>query len=372
MSSSAKDPQKISRLTPLKDVLAHIASNVALVAPRQIGVAEASGCVLAADALVPEAQPTHAIALRDGFAVNADETTDGSSYAPAPLKIAQAIDAGDPLPAGADAVAAQDTVTAVGSEAQAVTPIAAGDGVLPAHGDAKAGAVLRRAGEKLRGIDLAVLHALGIAHVAVCRPCVQITVARAIDDDILEAIAGMISRLVVASGGEIVAGEVSGDATLGSDDVDLVSLVGGSGTGLRDVSVHLLAQAGKVAFHGIGIAPGETAAMGSINNASVLILPGRLDAAFAAWATLGEAIMAGLTGYTGSSPFFSAMLTRKVTSTIGLAEVVPVLLTDAGALPLASGYTPLQAMMQANAYMMVPADSEGYAAGTTVEVRILP
>ena len=112
--------------------------------------------------------------------------------------------------------------------------------------------------------------------------------------------------------------------------------------------------------------------MGSINNASVLILPGRLDAAFAAWATLGEAIMAGLTGYTGSSPFFSAMLTRKVTSTIGLAEVVPVLLTDAGALPLASGYTPLQAMMQANAYMMVPADSEGYAAGTTVEVRILP
>lgn len=127
-----------------------------------------------------------------------------------------------------------------------------------------------------------------------------------------------------------------------------------------------------MAFHGIGIAPGETTAVGSINKAGVLIVPGRLDAAFAAWATIGEAIMARLTGYTGSTPSSTATLTRKVTSTIGLVEIVPVKLEPSGALPLASGYIPIQTMAQADGYIVVPADSEGFPAGASVKVRTLP
>ena len=372
MSTPSKDPQKIGRLTPLKDVLAHIAMHIAPVAVREVDAVQAGGCVLASDVVAPEGRPAGAIALRDGFAVRSEEAADGSSYAPAPLQTAHAVDVGDALPAETDAVAAQDMIVVAGSATQAMIAIAAGDGVLAAHGDAKAGTVLRRAGEKLRDIDVAVLHALGVSRVAVRRPRVRVIVARATDDPVLEAIAALMGTLATACGGEIVSDGQGESAALGSDDTDLVILVGGSGTGLRDVSVHLLAQAGQVAFHGVGISPGETVAFGAMNKAGVLIVPGRLDAAFAAWVTIGEAIMAHLAGYKGAPPSSPATLARKVASTIGLVEVVPVKLEPYGALPLASGYIPLQAMAQASGYIVVPADSEGFPAGTSVGVRAMP
>jgi molybdopterin biosynthesis enzyme len=373
MSSPAKDPQKIGRLTPLKDVLAHIAAQVVPVAARECAVADGLGCVLAADVIAPSGRPAVAIALRDGFAVRAEEAADGSSYAPAQLQLAQPVDAGDPLPPDADAVATPDTVVVAGSDAQAVTPVAIGDGVLVAHGDVQSGAVLKRADERLRQTDVAVLYALGIEYVAVRKPRVRIIVARAADDAVLESIAALIGKLASACGGEVVSSNGEDNAVaLAAGDADLILIVGGSGVGPRDVSVHLLAQVGTVAFHGVGIAPGETVALGTMNHASVLIMPGRLDAAIAAWVTVGEAVLAPLCGCNDAMPSTRAALTRKVTSTIGLAEVVFVQLNDTGALPLASGYTPLQAIAQANGYMMVPADSEGYPAGTIVDVRAMP
>jgi molybdopterin molybdotransferase len=183
----------------------------------------------------------------------------------------------------------------------------------------------------------------------------------------------MIGQLAVVCGGEIVASETADDVTAhGSDNIDLLIVVGGSGTGLRDISVHLLAQAGQVAFHGVGIGPGETVALGKMNQTAVLVVPGRLDAAFAAWATIGEAMMARLSGGIGASPSLVATLTRKVTSTIGLVEIVPVKLESSNAQPLASGYIPMQTMAQADGYIVVPADCEGFQAGTVVNVRVMP
>jgi molybdopterin biosynthesis enzyme len=40
--------------------------------------------------------------------------------------------------------------------------------------------------------------------------------------------------------------------------------------------------------------------------------------------------------------------------------------------PLASGYLPLQALARADGYVLVPAGSEGFAAGTRVQMRPLP
>ena len=67
-----------------------------------------------------------------------------------------------------------------------------------------------------------------------------------------------------------------------------------------------------------------------------------------------------------------ARLTRKVTSTVGLAEVVPVARSPDGVEPLASGYLPLQALARADGWILVPPESEGFPAGATVEVRSFP
>ena len=53
---------------------------------------------------------------------------------------------------------------------------------------------------------------------------------------------------------------------------------------------------GEVAIHGFGIAPGETAALGAAKGHPVLMLPGRLDAALAAFLVVGDALLRALTG----------------------------------------------------------------------------
>ena len=76
----------------------------------------------------------------------------------------------------------------------------------------------------------------------------------------------------------------------------------------------------------------------------------------------------------GSDDEFATMATlaRKVTSSIGLAEVIPVRRSGNGIEPLASKYLPLSALARADGWILVPAESEGYPAGTSVAVRAWP
>ena len=68
----------------------------------------------------------------------------------------------------------------------------------------------------------------------------------------------------------------------------------------------------------------------------------------------------------------AATLTRKVASNLGLAELIPVRLRDGEAEPLGSGYLPLQALAQAEGWILVAADREGHPEGTSVMVRLWP
>src|SRR5262249_11475637 len=151
-----------------------------------------------------------------------------------------------------------------------------------------------------------------------------------------------------------------------------VIVIGGSGTGQRDRSVSELARQGTLAFHGVGILPGETAAFGTIGQWPVLVVPGRLDAALAAWLLLGRPLLARLCGYEDQEQATPVTLTRKIASPLGLAEGVPVRREADGVVPLASGYLTLQSLARADGYVLIPADSEGFAAGSPVEMRPLP
>ncbi len=104
----------------------------------------------------------------------------------------------------------------------------------------------------------------------------------------------------------------------------------------------------------------------------VLVVPGRLDAALAVWLTLGRRMLALLAGYDGTEQGTTVTLTRKIASTLGLVEIVPVRREAQGVEPLASGYLPLQSLARADGYIVVPADSEGFPAGAQVEMRPLP
>ena len=125
MVAQTETLQRIARLTPLADVLGLIETLGQPVASQQMPVGRAFGLTLAEDVIAPSSRPQAALALRDGWAVPSDDLADASPYGPIPLTPLPAwCDVGDPLPAGADAVAPVDAVAWRDRTAEAVAAAA--------------------------------------------------------------------------------------------------------------------------------------------------------------------------------------------------------------------------------------------------------
>jgi molybdopterin biosynthesis enzyme len=333
--------------------------------------------VLAADLNAPAARPAAATALCDGWAVASDDTLDAGGYAPAVLSLPpRRVDAGAPLPAGYDAVAPLDVIVLRGGAAEALASVAPGEGVLAAGADVQAGLPLRLAGERLRIIDSALLAAAGLQRAAVRAPRIRLVRACSGEPSIGGGY-GWLANALAAAGASVVTdaeGDVPPDqmeAAFHHEASDAILVVGGTGCGTPDTSVLALKQSGRVAFHGVGLLPGETAAFGTVAARSVLLLPSRIDAMLAAWLALGRPWLMRLAGARDDDRIGMAQLLRKVTSPLGIAEIVPVRRQGSDAEPLASGYLSLAALARADGWLLVPPESEGYPAGAQVPVRPL-
>jgi molybdopterin biosynthesis enzyme len=362
--------QIVTRLTPVADVRAMIEAEVKPVAPEQRAVADCVGCVLAEDVAAP-ARPDRAIALQDGWALRAEETQGASAYAPAFLSQAPApIEAGQPMPEGCDCVAGHDDVRVGGGHAEVLVSLAPGDGALAAGGDYDGRAQVMHAGERVSAAGAAALAALGVSKVTVRAPRVLVAAVRT--DAVLSAAEDLIIRDAQRRGGsaETAAGP---DRALASTSADLIVIVGGTGSGAKDKSAAALAEKGRLAVHGIALAPGETSGFGFVGARPVLLLPGRLDAAIAGWLMLGRFLLDRLGGAREQDERSGTLaLTRKIASTVGLTELIPVRRAGDRAEPLAARYWPLSAIARADGYVVIAPDSEGSSAGSAVRVWPFP
>jgi molybdopterin biosynthesis enzyme len=345
------------------------------VIPRTLDVAAAAGRTLAIDAAAP-ARPAAATALHDGWALSADATLGAGGYAPALLtQVPSRVEAGQPMPPDTDSVAPFDAVKKTPGGAEALVAVNPGDGVLPAGGDCDPAIPLRRAGDRLRATDLAAFAAAGLARVTVREPRIRVLPLRG--SGIINAAARLVATDIERRGGAARLDEAGRglDVALAAETADAVIGIGGTGSGRNDTSVHVLAREGRVAVHGLALAPGETAALGFAGSRPVLLLPGRLDAALAVWLVVGRHLLAALAAskHKENEATETMMLTRKVSSTVGLAELVPVRRTPEGqAEPLATHYLPLSSLTRGDGWILVPAESEGFAAGASVQVRPWP
>jgi molybdopterin biosynthesis enzyme len=362
--------QRIARLTPLADLLARIATLVAPLPPREAELSNALLRVLAEDVSASASLPAQAIALVDGYAVRAEEIADASSYSPVPLaNVPVRVDAGRPLPSGADTVVPFDAIMQQNGHFYAVASTIPGNGVLPAAADLKAGDFVACAGWRLNDFNLAMLAMGGRTRILVREP--RVCLAYQTNDTMITVITDLLASALAARGCLVVHKSQNLESADRSSDV--IIGVGGTGSGSTDASVLALARLGRVEVHGVAISPGETAAFGMMGARPALLLPGRIDAAIAGWLTIGLPLIDRLAGSSDAAdPAVMAALTRKIASPLGLVEVVPVRLAAGKAEPIASGYWPLNALAGSDGWVCVPANSEGFPAGTTVMVRPWP
>jgi molybdopterin biosynthesis enzyme len=372
MNSGAYASQRIVKFAPLAEAYAKIDGLAAPVQAREARLDAALGRTLAADASASGALPQQPIALRDGWAVHSDAVLDAGAYAPAPLAAKPPwVEAGGAVPEGMDAILPPEAVVLTKQGAEALANAAPGEGILPAGADAAAGSSLRRSGERLRLVDLALLRAAGIETVKIREPRIRLVRAsnNIVGEDFLTP---FLARLIEASGGAAeIAPALSLEQSFTDDSVDAIFAIGGSGAGRNDKSVLTLARVGRVEFHGVALLPGETAAFG-IAAKPVLVLPGRFDAALAVFLTIGRRLIARLAGALEDEPKIPLKLSRKIASQAGFAEFIALRREDKEIVPLSSGASTLSALARADGWLLVPPESEGYPAGAIVEMRRFP
>lgn len=370
------------RLTAPEEALAALLGVLAApVAARRLPAADAVGRVLAEPLLAARPVPDRPAASRDGWAVAAAETLGAGPYAPAVLPVAPArVAPGDPMPPGTDAVLPPFDLDAEGPLPQALAALAPGEGMRQPGEEVAAGAVLRAAAERLAARDLPALAALGVTEVAVRAPRLGWIAAGPgiAADPARDALRPLFAALAREVGATLHAlppappdpAAIVAALRAAAGGHDLLLLVGGSGEGPEDRGAEALAAAGRLLFHGLGARPGRTAGAALVEGCPVLLLPGRAEDALGAWILLARPALEALSAAV-PAPSVRLRLTRKVASTVGLAELVLLRPDGAGgAEPLAVGALPLAALSAAGAVMVVPPRSEGYEAGT--EITALP
>jgi molybdopterin biosynthesis enzyme len=125
-----------------------------------------------------------------------------------------------------------------------------------------------------------------------------------------------------------------------------------------------------VLAHGLALQPGRTAAVGRLGPVPIVALPGSPDHALAAWLALVLPLVDRLSARQLRRRM-TLPLARKIASSVGIAEIALLAEEHHAWLPLAVGEWPLQAIARADAWLLVPASHEGFAAGTPVDAYLM-
>ncbi|HTA42926.1 MAG TPA: gephyrin-like molybdotransferase Glp [Bryobacteraceae bacterium] len=398
-----------ARRQTVADALAWLDSQTRPLSAEDICLRIASGRVLAAPVVSLIDVPAFDRSAMDGYALSAANTEGASAYNPLLIRVigdsmpgcpfagqasrgeAVRIMTGAPMPRGADAVLPAELVETESIEdsvrtISALAPVSPGKNVGRRAEDIAAGDELFQPGRVLRPQDLGVLSSIGQGTVAVVRqPRVRLVItgnevvpagSHPHGFQIADANGPMLSALIERDGGTVdFPGLVRDDreAVLESlqADADVVIVTGGSSVGVEDFAPMLVAEHGELAIHGIAMRPSSPTGLGRMGRKLVFLLPGNPVSALCAYDFFAGRAIRALGGRNKEWPYRTTRgtLTRKISSQIGRLDYARVRVVDGQVEPLAiAGASILSSTTRAEGFVVVPDDSEGFAAGTEVDI----
>ncbi|WP_439923039.1 molybdopterin-binding protein [Nitrobacter sp. JJSN] len=357
-------------LTPLEAAVAVLLHELEAVTPEDLPLAEALGCVAAEMPALPST-PVYDLAAADGWAVNANDVVGVSSYSPLALARPPTwVNVGDAMPQHCDCVLDVDAVDTSGPIVEIIVEGAPGQGIRRAGSDIAADRPAIASGHLICPRDLLTARTAGLETLNVRRPRLRI-----VNLPGGTATAHLIADHARANGARVTEIEAEARDAASIADVldpvgaDLLIVVGGSGVGRNDATVTALARRGEVLAHGVALQPGRTVAIGRADAVPVLVMPGAPDHALAVWFALALPALECLSGRRSRESRLLP-LSRKIASSVGLAEIALLEERNDAWLPLATGDLPLHAMARADAWLLIPGSSEGFAAGTPIDAYL--
>ncbi|MFN2545582.1 MAG: gephyrin-like molybdotransferase Glp [Actinomycetota bacterium] len=310
MQAHVHDHDSGEGLVPVQEYHDRVLSRIEPLAPIDLHLQEALGCVAAHDVHASEDMPSFSSSAMDGFAVRSADVAGASADVPVELAIvgrarigrrpdatvgggeAVRIDTGAPIPAGADCVVPIESCVSSQSTVRVLQGAPHGKHVRPAGEDARSGDLLVPAGRKLGAPELGILASAGCARAPVHpRPRVVIL---STGDELIEP--GQLPHFgqVRDSNGYALYGATKDagarpyPAGIVRDDVDgfretILSQLGqadafissgGVSVGERDVVKRAFFKRGEVEFTRVAMQPGMPQAFGEIEGKPYFGLPG--------------------------------------------------------------------------------------------------
>ncbi|MGH2902422.1 MAG: molybdopterin molybdotransferase MoeA [Solirubrobacteraceae bacterium] len=384
-----------------------------------VALGDALGRTLAENLTSTEAVPGFDNSAMDGFAVRASDTSGATAASPTLMRVVDESRAGHParrvvrageaiaistgavLPEGADAVVRIEEVHETGTGIELRAPVDPGRDVRTAGEDIRVGDVALRAGTGVGPFELGVLASVGRATV----PCVNRPTLRILStgDELVDpheplragsvrnTNAYTVPALARLTGAKVAAvGHVGDDAAATRAavaetlDCHIAVICGGVSVGAHDhVRPALSAAGARELFWGVALRPGKPTWFGTFPGRAgeretlVFGLPGNPVSAIVTFLLFVAPAIRSLCGASPGSERVGAMLDQDYRKRPGRTHAVRCRLRPRedgwhARLTGPQGSHILTSMRGAEGLAMIPAASDGIAAGEQVEVELLP
>lgn len=370
-----------------------------------VAICDASGRVLASDVIAQLDVPPFDRSAMDGFALRGAETTGAGDYNPLRLRVigqslpghpfqgellpgtAIRIMTGAPLPSGADAVLPAEFASEIGEFVEFTVAVAPGRNVGRKGEDVASGQAVLEAGRRLRPQDVGLLASIGHSSVSVVkRPRVRVIATGnelAVPGEsrgtfqIYDSNSITLRALIERDGGKIESMQLLADdrqvirSAMTAPGAEVILISGGSSVGAEDHAPGVLAEVGQLPIHGVAMRPSSPAGIGHIGDVLVFLLPGNPVSCLCAYDFFAGRAIRRLGGRSTVWPYVRqrAIVGSKIVSAVGRVDYCRVRIESGRVEPIStSGASILSSTTRATGFVIVPAELEGYGAGTEVEV----
>jgi molybdopterin molybdotransferase len=365
--------------------------------------------------------PAFSNSSMDGFAVRASDLAGVSPQRPAHLHVIADIPAGTvpftmigpgeaarimtgaALPPGADAVIpVEDTQyksfdqdTGAAGHIEIAKPVFAGDYLRPAGQDFRSGDLLLRAGSDLRPADVGLLATLGIGFVPVNKRS-RVAVLSSGDElvpvgqpvgpgEIYDANSLMLSALIHQNGGEALLLGIARDnehsvrsiLDRGVDlDVDMIVSSAGVSIGAYDYVRQVIQEQGNLQLWRVNLRPGKPFAYGDYKGIPFFGLPGNPVSAYVTFEVFVLPAMNILHGRRQSGNRVASVILRQAIESDGRESYLRGWIARSNGQLVASlaghqGSANLKALVDANAFLVIPSGVKSLPAGSRVDAWLI-
>lgn len=151
---------------------------------------------------------------------------------------------------------------------------------------------------------------------------------------------------------------------------DFLLLSGGSSLGEEDLTAEAVKELGEVLVHGIAIKPGKPVLIGKVKNKLILGLAGYPTSALSNFYILVLPMIDRMLGAKRKPRIVKGKITKKIVSTIGRYEFLPVRINEDRAIPIQKGSSAIASLADADGFIEIDENTEVLEKGAEVEIKL--